>query len=271
MSRWFRFYDDAMNDPKLLRLSDELFRAWTILLCFASKNGGTLPPTDDIALALRLRPTKVAEWITKLVKGGLLDNNDGVFSPHNWNARQFKSDVSTERVKRFRNGKRNVSETASETPPEAEQNRTEAEQSARVAIDRVEVDLSQDVAKAFLAAGREQPALSRVAVWLSKGYSPSLVIDVVREGLARKPDVASLNYFDSALAERHAKRAETPSERAAASAAIDFDKIVSLYARTGVWSKYAGPEPGQTGCRASAEMLERHGLAPDGQKLRKVS
>lgn len=118
MTRWFRFYEESINDPKLLKLPDDMYRAWTILLCFASKNEGILPPADDIAISLRMKPSKVAEWITKLVRGGLIDNVDGRYEPHNWNGRQYKSDVSTDRVKRFRNAKRNVSETVSETPPE---------------------------------------------------------------------------------------------------------------------------------------------------------
>ena len=129
MSRWFRFYDDAINDPKILRLSDANFRAWVTLLCLASKNDGVLPSTNDIALVLRMKPNKVAEWLAMLTAAGLVDNDKGSFCPHNWNARQFKSDVSTERVKRFRNGQRNVSSTVSETAPETEQKQsTETEQ-----------------------------------------------------------------------------------------------------------------------------------------------
>jgi hypothetical protein len=145
MSRWFRFYDDAINDPKVLRLSDAMFRAWVTLLCIASKHDGVLPPTGDVALMLRIKIAKVAEWLAALTAAGLIDNDDGVFAPHNWNARQFKSDVSTERVKRFRKQQRNVSETVIETAPETEQKQiTETEQSreerarkrgARLAVD----------------------------------------------------------------------------------------------------------------------------------------
>jgi hypothetical protein len=56
MSRWFRFEDDALNDPKLLRLSDRMFRIWIGLLCVASKHAGRLPPMEDIALMLRQQP-----------------------------------------------------------------------------------------------------------------------------------------------------------------------------------------------------------------------
>jgi hypothetical protein len=139
MSRWFRYYDDSINDPKLLRLSDPMFRAWTTLLCIASKNDGRLPPVADIALMLRVKAAKVAEWLAVLTAGGLFDNIDGTFTPHNWNARQYKSDVSTERVKRFRKQERNVSETADETSPETEQKQiTETEQNRKaraVALD----------------------------------------------------------------------------------------------------------------------------------------
>ena len=48
------------------------------------------------------------------------------WAPHNWAKRQYKSDTSTERVKRFRNAQRNNVET----PPESdtEQSRTEQNQ-----------------------------------------------------------------------------------------------------------------------------------------------
>jgi hypothetical protein len=260
--RWFRFYDDAINDPKVLRLSDELYRAWTILLCFASKHEGKLPPADDIAIALRLKPSKVCEWITKLVSGGLIDKTGTGFEPHNWNGRQYKSDVSTERVKRFRNGKRNVSETASETPPEQKQTTEQSRAEARPVVSDSEKVLRTDLMEAF--GPSRTPDLSRAAVWLSKGYAASMIIETVRELLVRKPDIGNLAYFDSALAERHASREETPSERAAAQ--IDMDKVAEMFKKTGVWSKYAGPEPGMTNCKCPPEILAKHGIIIPGAR-----
>jgi hypothetical protein len=266
VSRWFRFYDDAINDPKVLRLSDELYRAWTILLCFASKHEGKLPPADDIAIALRVKPSKVYEWITKLVGGGLIDKTETGFEPHNWNGRQYKSDVSTERVKRFRNGKRNVSETASETAPEAEQSRyrAEAEQTRAAPVSNFEKVLRTDLAEVLGPSRKIE--LGRTSVWLSKGYSSTMILEVVREVLARGTDVASLAYFDAMLAERHASREETPSERAAAASQIDMDKVAEMFKKTGVWSKYAGPEPGMTNCKCPPEILAKHGIIAPGAR-----
>jgi hypothetical protein len=103
-------------------------------MCVASANDGELPPVEDIALRLRMKPTAVAAWITHLVAGGLFDNNDGTFRPHNWNKRQYKVDVTdptnAERQKRYRNRHRNGSNAVTDKRPETEQiqnTETEAE------------------------------------------------------------------------------------------------------------------------------------------------
>ncbi len=47
--------------------------------------------------------------------GGLIDPVGDAFEPHNWRKFQYKSDTSTDRVKRFRGVSRNGSETAPDT------------------------------------------------------------------------------------------------------------------------------------------------------------
>jgi len=118
--RWLRLYDDTINDPKVIKLPEATRWHWVALLCVASKNEGILPPLDDISIQLRITPAKATEVLAALVKVKLIDKTETGFAPHNWNGRQYKSDVSTDRVKRFRNGKRNASSTVSETPPETE-------------------------------------------------------------------------------------------------------------------------------------------------------
>lgn len=124
MTRWFRMYDELVDDPKVQRLPAPLFKAWVNLLCIASRNGGILPSMDDIAFLLRMTPVRAAEVIEALTAAGLIDASDDAgelcLKPHNWDSRQFRSDVSTPRVKRFRKRQRNVSLGVSETPPETE-------------------------------------------------------------------------------------------------------------------------------------------------------
>ena len=92
MSRWFRLYDDTINDPKILKLPEVLRWYWIALLCVASKCGGNLPPLDDIAIQLRVTQAKATEVLASLVKAGLLDRTETGFVPHNWHGRQYKSD-----------------------------------------------------------------------------------------------------------------------------------------------------------------------------------
>lgn len=130
MSRWFRVYDDAINDPKILKLPEATRWHWIAVLCIASKNDGVIPATEDVAISLRVKATAAAAILAGLKNAGLLDLVEGRFVPHNWDGRQFKSDTSNDRVKRYRQRKCNVTETVTVTPPETEQiqnTETEAE------------------------------------------------------------------------------------------------------------------------------------------------
>lgn len=120
MSRWFRLYDDTLNDPKILKLSDKTYRVWIGILCIASKHDGALPPFEDMALLLRMRHDKLQPELEKLIAAGLVDHDDEGLRPHNWQGRQFKSDVSNDRVKRHRERQRNAQCNVTETPPETE-------------------------------------------------------------------------------------------------------------------------------------------------------
>jgi hypothetical protein len=121
MSRWFRVYDDLVDDPKVQRLSPDIFKALVNLWCLASQNNGALPAHDDIAFKLRVKPERVTQILSILGECGLIDSDETAIRPHNWDKRQFKSDVSNERVKRFRERHCNVTDTVTVTPPDTEQ------------------------------------------------------------------------------------------------------------------------------------------------------
>jgi hypothetical protein len=111
--RWWRAYDEAVDDPKLGGLSDKLHRAWFNLMCVASANGGVLPSIDAIAFKLRTSIDKAAAWIRALIEAGLIDETDAGLVPHNWSSRQFTSDKdptsnARQRRKRERDKERDV-------------------------------------------------------------------------------------------------------------------------------------------------------------------
>lgn len=125
MSRWFRMYDEALDDPKVQRLDGETFKGWVNLLCLASRNGGKLPSFADVGFALRISEDAARTLVRRLLDGGLIDRVSGgvdgyTHAPHAWAKRQYKSDNSSERVKRYRQRSKTVSETPPETDTDTE-------------------------------------------------------------------------------------------------------------------------------------------------------
>lgn len=115
MSRWFRFYDDALTDQKVQQMDHRLFKHWINCLCLASKNDGDLGTVDELARNLCRTP---GMWLARgrcvvhaLLERGLLERCGDHVTPHNWHHRQYKSDQSTQRVKEWRKRYSNVSAT----------------------------------------------------------------------------------------------------------------------------------------------------------------
>lgn len=119
MSRWFRFYADAMRHPKVARLTDAQFRLWVELLSVAADRDGHIPPLEDLKHVLRRRLDHLSRGVDELITASLIDPLEVGYIPHGWSKRQYKSDTSTDRVRKHR-GKGNVSETSPETETETE-------------------------------------------------------------------------------------------------------------------------------------------------------
>lgn len=184
MSRWFRVYDDLVDDPKVQRLPAETFRGLINLWCLASNNGGILPPHDEIAFKLRLSPQKATKLLDDLVAAGLLEHDDrGVF-PHNWDGRQHKSDVSNERVKRHRERKRNADVTLHPPLPKRPQS-TETETDNSVAnatggeppkvLSPADQLWMEGPEKLMGLGAKERDARVMIGKWMRDGHGPESV------------------------------------------------------------------------------------------------
>lgn len=112
---WFRMYARFVTDPDVEELSFEDQRHYVFLLCL--KCSGLLdkefsdPEKRERAISRRLGLQGEALTFAKerLVASGLVGQD---WQPRNWNALQFASDSSTERVREFRKRSGNVSVTA---------------------------------------------------------------------------------------------------------------------------------------------------------------
>jgi hypothetical protein len=220
-NRWFRFYHDAINDPKVLSLPEAMRWSWVAVLCAASKNDGKLPEIQHLALMLRVSKQRAASILAALRNAGLVDKTETGFVPHNWDARQYKSDVSTERVKRFRKQERNVSSAVSETAPESD---TETESDldrigeARARGRSAFTEGSKALANKFWEAlGFNNPLEIppefagvdwRAIEWERAGWTVDL-IDAEARRIAREKPLKPLSYFEKVFATSFAKR-QTP-------------------------------------------------------------
>jgi hypothetical protein len=116
---WFRMYAEAAGDPVLQSLAFDDQRHYFILLCL--KCGGTLdrqvaPEQREriIARGLGLDAVTASEAKRRMMEVSLIDQD---WQPLGWDKRQYNSDISTDRVRKYRNNKEsgNVSETNNET------------------------------------------------------------------------------------------------------------------------------------------------------------
>lgn len=168
MARWFRFYAEALDDPKVQKLDGETFKAWVNLLCLACKHDGFLPDESDIAFALRIDNIAAGSLIDRLRIGGLIDTvkggpNGSRIAPHGWHKRQYKSDGSTERVKRFRERSKAVTETPPDTDTDTEVSVAKAT-GADAPVDPVKLMFDSGVGLITSAGKPERTARS----WLAK-------------------------------------------------------------------------------------------------------
>lgn len=101
---WFRFYADTMRHPKILALRTSEFITWVELLCLSSStnSNGYLPDPVIIGKATGKKAATIRQQISKFLAIGLVDNEQGRMRLHNWEKHQYKHDVSTERVRKFR-------------------------------------------------------------------------------------------------------------------------------------------------------------------------
>ena len=101
----FRVYDDLVDDPKGQQLEPSLLEASINLWCLTSATNGVLPPIYEIAFKLRIKPQKARRVLDALKAAGLFEDDEKGTHPHNWEGRQYKSDVedptAAERMRRY--------------------------------------------------------------------------------------------------------------------------------------------------------------------------
>lgn len=116
---WYRFYVSVLDNPKIEALSDFNFRIWTKLNAIATSNGGLIPgDMGTLAILCRRSEGKIRNAVQVLLSAKLMEYCDQDLTPHEWELWQYDSDISTNRVKAFRERTKTKKETLHETPLE---------------------------------------------------------------------------------------------------------------------------------------------------------
>ncbi len=125
---WFRLYRETITDPKFSRMPGGQRHLWTVLLCLADDDGrvamadGVPYESAELAVIAGIEPGDAVDalcWYTRLKM--IRVNKSGIVI-NNWNKRQFKSDNSTERVRKHREKRDgNVSVAPPDTDTDTEQ------------------------------------------------------------------------------------------------------------------------------------------------------
>lgn len=229
MSRWFRLYDEFLDDPKIQRLHPALLKVLLNLWCIASRNEGRLPSQSDLSFSLRMTEDETFRAVSKLAEAGLIDTDEatGEQRPHGWEVRQFRSDVSTDRVRAHREkqktakkpdppeggGKQhgNDDETFHGTPPEAEteQSRYSVADATGTVVPHPAADFAKvvfDSGLALLTASghTERQARSIIGRWRKAVSDPEMIV-ILRQAETEQHS-APVEWITAAVETRNGNR-----------------------------------------------------------------
>ncbi len=148
---WIRLYREALHDPKVVTLSDRQHRAWFNCLLIAGDDG-KLPSKRDIAVHMRTTIVEAEQLICDLVEAGLIDADvmSGavpVYSVHSWTKRQYASDSSAARVRKYREKKAETTCNGDETLQSRSRNGAESESDTETDTDTPGLPSSLEAAR----------------------------------------------------------------------------------------------------------------------------
>jgi len=157
--KWFKFYgQDYLSDPKMLSLDACERSCWITLLSYSSINdNGMITHLDEYQLMIQAGVDPMAdEWdmtkgiLEKLVKLEMITDDNGMITVKNWQKRQETNLTSYERVKKYREKKRNDNEKITLEENRREENRRDKKSSATARVKKTTYNpLGGDILKAF--------------------------------------------------------------------------------------------------------------------------
>ena len=120
---WFRLYSEFASDPKVQSMSEPMQRRLIMLFCLRCGNVLETLQEDEIVFALGITQDEWEKTKQIFVSKCFMRFISGKCNIINWNKRQFISDSSTERVRKYRARNETFqerSESVTVTPPDTD-------------------------------------------------------------------------------------------------------------------------------------------------------
>ena len=200
---WIKLYTEILDDPKMGRLPDYLWRRAVELFLLAGKEGndGALPPVNVIGWALRLDEIKTAEHLTALSAVGVVHEAE----PGKWVVTHF-----AKRQAAMTDAERKQKQRAGLNPEKGHKPKSGASQSCHENVTEAEVEVEEESTTTTAASGAQNVfalyqenfgALTQVLkdrlIDLEQTYTPAWVIAAMDEALMS--NVRRLAYVESIL------------------------------------------------------------------------
>lgn len=183
---WFRMYSEFCSDPKVQSMSEVMQRRLIMLLCLRCSNTLVTLQDDEIAFALRIDETDLAQTKELFMRKCFIDS---AWEIQNWDKRQFVSDSSAARVAKHRASKKeyqNADENnGNVTVTPQIQNRTDTEHIKPIVAKTRDDVVPQEFAEAWEIYPRRPGASKKDALkaWnarLATGVGPELLLAGVK-------------------------------------------------------------------------------------------
>jgi len=120
---WFRLYSEFASDPKVQSMSEPMQRRLIMLFCLRCGNVLETLHEDEIIFALGITAEEWEETKQLFVSKCFIRFISGKCNINNWNKRQFISDSSTDRVRKYRAKNETLQkrcESVTVTPPDTD-------------------------------------------------------------------------------------------------------------------------------------------------------
>ena len=232
---WIKFYIETLDDPKVGRLNDTLWRRFFELCLLAGElyEGGKLPPIDTISWRLRVDTTELEKQMEDLHRRGFLEYRAEEVLSGYWYVKNFeKRQQAIKGSQRVQDHRIRQRKNEMETPEERTGNDDVTTRYTDIDIDKdkdKEEDEKQERPHIMTTYENEigllTPYIAEQLLLLLEDYGENVLSDAIKE--AAGANVRKLSYIQGILKNWKANGRHKPGP--AAQPAVDvIDEVIRL-------------------------------------------